>query len=744
MDEIRRAGLDLREAWRRGVFCPLGEGGIDVDAVLGRLRAAGYDAWVVVEQERLLEPGQPLDAAAAAQSHNREALRELGLRPATGYSRPMLDTLFSPLAIGPVTIRNRIVSTSHQTSLVHDHLPTDDMIAYHEARARGGAGLLCVEATAIHHTGLLTAHTLGGYLPEIVPAYRRLSEAVHAHGATLFVQLFHGGREVISSPPRPAAVAPSSIPSARFRTEPRALTRREIAEMIDGYRAAAAYAAQGGIDGVEVCAGFDYLPTQFLSPHMNHRTDEYGGSFENRVRFLREVCTAMREGIGAGGAVGCRLTDESGSWDGNGEDEIARRRPSWHDDGLIDYLSIALGASSTYRGSSYIVPPVPVEHNAVAGFARRMKAGVSVPVVATGRIVDPADADAMIARGDCDACGMTRALITDPSMPRRAAAGKPFTTCIGCNQGCIGHYHAGIPIACTINPWTGHEAPAAAPAAECAPGTVVIVGAGPAGAAAAAVALAQGHRVVVFDRAGGAGGQMRLALATPGHDEVARGMVRTAEGWLAGADLRLATEAGADDGAGGAPDRVIVAAGAAPYDPGLDGALQAWDVLGGAETGRRVVDQRLGRRLDRPRAGGAAGDRRAIGAPGHERRRLRRGGAPVPAQHVSGAAGRGRRRARPPPAADRVGRHDGDVPKRVLGPRRRAGWDRHAGAERGPARLRRRAVRAAPGRRPRRRPRRRRARAAVVRGGDPRGHRCRAGAAGRARGDRLTATAAQS
>src|SRR6185312_13904570 len=122
--------------------------------------------------------------------------------------------------------------------------------------------------------------------PEIVPAYRRLAEAVHEHETRLFVQLFHGGREVISTPPRPAAVAPSSIPSARFKTEPRELTRREIGEMIDGYGQAAAYAAAGGIDGVEVCAGFNYLPTQFLSPHANTRTDSYGGSFENRLRFL--------------------------------------------------------------------------------------------------------------------------------------------------------------------------------------------------------------------------------------------------------------------------------------------------------------------------------------------------------------------------------------------------------------------------------------------------------------------------
>ena len=197
----------------------------------------------------------------------------------------MLDTLFSPLTLGPVTIQNRIVSTSHQTTLVHDHLPTDDLIAYHQARARGGAGLIVIEATATHPSGLLTAHTIGGYLPEIVPVFQRLSEAVHAHGTRLFCQLFHGGREQISVGPRAPAVAPSAIPSARFKTEPRALTVREIHELVDGYRQAARYAAEGGLDGVEVCAGFGYLPTQFLSPHANTRTDDYGGKLREPAAF---------------------------------------------------------------------------------------------------------------------------------------------------------------------------------------------------------------------------------------------------------------------------------------------------------------------------------------------------------------------------------------------------------------------------------------------------------------------------
>ena len=154
----------------------------------------------------------------------------------------MLDRLFSPLRVGSVQLQNRIVSTAHQTTLVHEHLPTEDFVAYHEARARGGTGLIVLEATAVHPSGLLTPHTLAGYREEIVPGFARLSEAVHGHGTRLFVQLFHGGREQISSPPREPALAPSAIPSLRFHVEPRALSGEEIDSIVDGYARVAALA----------------------------------------------------------------------------------------------------------------------------------------------------------------------------------------------------------------------------------------------------------------------------------------------------------------------------------------------------------------------------------------------------------------------------------------------------------------------------------------------------------------------
>jgi thioredoxin reductase len=216
-----------------------------------------------------------------------------------------------------------------------------------------------------------------------------------------------------------------------------------------------------------------------------------------------------------------------------------------------------------------------------------------VPVIATGRVLDPADADRLIADGACDAVGMTRAQIADPNLARKARAGERTTRCIGCNQGCIGHYHAGVPIACTVNPWAGYERTLPAPVPAARPATVVVVGAGPAGCAAAAAAGARGHRVVVFERAERSGGQMRLALSAPGHAEVAEGLIEILGGWLAGADLRTGAEASAAVVLSEEPDRVILATGAVPHRPAIGGdgvsIVDAWDVLAGAEVGGRVI-----------------------------------------------------------------------------------------------------------------------------------------------------------
>jgi 2,4-dienoyl-CoA reductase-like NADH-dependent reductase (Old Yellow Enzyme family)/thioredoxin reductase len=490
----------------------------------------------------------------------------------------VLDALFSPLRVGPVELANRIVSTAHQTSLVHDHVPTDDFVAYHEARARGGTSLIVLEATAVHASGLLTPHTLAGYRDEIVPGLRRVAEAVRLHGTRLFLQLFHGGREQIASPPRPPALAPSSIPSLRFHVEPRALADDEIAAIVAGYARAAENAAEAGMDGVEVSAAHNYLAAQFFTPELNRREDAWA----EPERFLLAVLDAVRSAAPKL-ALGVRLSADS----------EAARVVAGRLAGHVDYLSLALGESSTYVGSSGIVPPPPIAENVIGGLTSRFQ--LERPLVATTRIVDPEEADRLIAEGRCDAVGMTRALIVDPDLPRKARSGRleDVLRCIGCNA-CIAHYHAGTAIACTQNPRTGRERTLPRPERAPAPRRIVVVGAGPAGLAAAAEAGAAGHEVVLLERAGRTGGQIALAGTAPMHEELARSLGRNYERLLRGVDLRLQTDA--DEGAilaiGAAA--VIVATGARPYVPDLplEGveAVQAWDVLAGLRPrGRRVV-----------------------------------------------------------------------------------------------------------------------------------------------------------
>jgi 2,4-dienoyl-CoA reductase-like NADH-dependent reductase (Old Yellow Enzyme family)/thioredoxin reductase len=495
----------------------------------------------------------------------------------------MSAALLSPLQIGPVTLRNRIVSTSHQTTLVHDHLPTDDFVAYQHARAAGETGLIIMEAVAVAPSGLLTAHTLGGYLDSIVDGYRQVAAAVQQEGCRLFVQLFHGGREQIASAPRPPAVSSSSLPSARYHTEPRALRTGEVDELIASYARCAELAAAAGLDGIEVTAAHGYLGEQFFRPEYNLRSDRYG----EPIRFVADVLEAVRAAA-PGLALGVRLSADS----------AAARAVAPALAELIDYVHVAVGDSSTFDGCTGIAPPPPTPQDLIGELTEPFKLGR--PLIATTRVIDPAHADAMIAEGVADAFGMTRALITDPALPRkvRTGAGDRILRCIGCNA-CIAHYHAETPIRCSMNPRTGRELTlkAALRVAAEAARRVVVVGAGPAGLAAAAEAGAAGHTAVLLERQDTIGGQVAIAGSSPGHAEQTLALTANYMSLLAEADvdLRLGVDADADVIASLEPDLVILATGArpAPARQLLEDVrvVNAWDVLGGSErpTGRVIV-----------------------------------------------------------------------------------------------------------------------------------------------------------
>jgi 2,4-dienoyl-CoA reductase-like NADH-dependent reductase (Old Yellow Enzyme family)/thioredoxin reductase len=490
-----------------------------------------------------------------------------------------LDHLLAPLEIGPATLPCRIVSTSHQTTLVADHLPTEDFVAYQGARAAGGAGMIVMEAVAVAPSGLLTAHTLAGYFDATVDGYRRIAAAVQPHGTKLFVQLFHGGREVISSAPRPEVISATARPSQRFQTEPRALRTDEVEALVASYARCAALAAEAGLDGIEVTGAHGYLLEQFFDPELNDRDDRYG----DPAAFVTEVLGAVRAAAPAL-ALGIRLSADSPA-----ARAIAPRLA-----GSVDYVHLAIGHSATFARSTGIAPPPPTPRNAVAELTEPFRLGV--PVLATTRIVDPVEADALIARGAADAVGMTRALITDPELPHKVRAGRveSVVRCIGCNA-CIAHYHAGTPIRCAQNPRAGRELtlPEAMPSRE--PRRVVVVGAGPAGLAAAAEAAAAGDEVIVLERAERIGGQARLFGAAPGHEETTRSLVANYEMLLdrGNVEVRLGTEADPAAIEALAPDLVVVATGARPYagapDLGEIPVFGAWDVLAGARPSGQVL-----------------------------------------------------------------------------------------------------------------------------------------------------------
>ncbi|HEY3614575.1 MAG TPA: FAD-dependent oxidoreductase [Gaiellales bacterium] len=495
--------------------------------------------------------------------------------------------LLRPLRIGPIEIRNRIVSTAHQTTLVEDGLPTDDFVAYHAARAAGGVGMICIEATAVHPSGLLTGHTIAGYDPRVVGRLATVAEAVHAGGGTLFAQLFHGGREQIEAPPRAPAVAPSAVPSQRFKVEPRALGAAEIEEIIAHHELVAGHARAAGLDGLELCASHGYLPTQFLSARTNRRDDAWGGDAERRMRYVREALLAMRRGAGDGLAIGIRLSADESIPEGRHAPETAEILRTLAGEGLIDYASTVIGDSASYVGAAWIVPPPPIERDAMWAPASVLHEQLGVPLIATSRVHEPVEAEALLASGAADAVGMTRALIADPDLPRRIAGGDESgrILCTGCNQGCIGHYHLGIAISCLQNPRTGRERtlPDATPQAG---SRVAVIGGGPAGMAAAVAAARAGAAVTLFEAADVLGGQFALAGRAPAHRETA---ARFRADWTrrlaaAGVDVRLGARATVADAVAASADRVIVATGAVAHRPAMTAPagvaiVDGWDAI---------------------------------------------------------------------------------------------------------------------------------------------------------------------
>ena len=512
----------------------------------------------------------------------------------------MFPNLFSPLSVGNVTFKNRIFSTGHMTTLVTGYAPNDEIAAYHESRARGGAGLVIVEVASVHASAIYTSHTIMADTDACIPGYRNIARGVHRYDCRVFGQLFHPGRENFESidGSAPVAYAPSSVPNERFHIMPRAMPRAMVHDVIDGYGDAAVRLREGGLDGVEIVASHGYLPAQFLNPNVNVREDEYGGGLENRVRFLREIVDNIRAKIGTDYIVGLRITGDERSHDGPDVADVTAAIEMLDAGGGLDYFNVIAGSSSSLEGSVHIVPPMFIENAYVAPYAAAIRQKVSVPVFVAGRINQPQQAEQIVAGGQADMVGMTRAQICDPELANKAKEGRvdDIRACIGCNQACIGHMHMGVGISCIQHPESGRELVYGRRKPVMARKRILVAGGGPAGMKAAAVAAERGHHVTLFEATDRLGGQTLLAQALPGRAEfggIVTNLAREME--LAGVEVVRNNRVTRDLVVQEAPDAVIVATGAIPAPVEIEGGdeahvVEAWSVVRGeANVGGNVV-----------------------------------------------------------------------------------------------------------------------------------------------------------
>jgi len=502
-----------------------------------------------------------------------------------------MATLFEPAYIAGVQIRNRLVMPPMGTGYAsEDGEVTDRLIYYYEARARGGVGLVIVEATCVDYpVSAIVPHQLRVDGDRFIPGLSRLVERIHAHGAKVFLQLFHAGRVARSSVSGMQPVAPSPIPAPRGEM-PRELSREEISEVVSKFAQAALRAQKAGFDGVEVHGAHQYLITQFLSPWSNKRQDEYGGELKGRARFLLEIIGAIKELVGPDYPVACRINGQEFGVEGITPEEAQE---------LARFLEGVGVAAIHVSAFGYGHPIMWASTPAVPGFllplAEGIKRRVGVPVIAVGRIT-PQLAEEALAQGRADFIAMGRALIADPELPNKLAAGnpediRPCTGCVECRDGLLLHQA----LSCSVNPAVGREEELR-PRPAVRKKRVLIVGGGPAGLEAAGTAASRGHEVLLYEKEPRLGGQLLAADKAPFKEDLGtltRYLIKRAE--KAGVRIELSSEVRPELALELNPDVLIVATGSVGFVPVIPGVekkpvVMAVQVLKGeVETGERVI-----------------------------------------------------------------------------------------------------------------------------------------------------------
>lgn len=431
--------------------------------------------------------------------------------------------LLAPIQLGPMTLRNRAVMTGHGMALGDGQVGISDRFhAYLLARAEGGAALVGSESAPVHTSTVSRSLGIRLYTDEVIPSMRRTAQAVQAAGCRLAITLWHGGHKD-SFVRGSYALAPSPVPNMAGEV-PKQITRAEIDELIVAYADAAARCNNAGLDAIELQTSTDYLLGSFLSPVLNRRTDGYGGSFQNRLRFVVQILEAIKECVGGQVAIGVRTSarhDIPGAPMDYGLEESVASMQALAEAGLVDYVSVMTGSAWSPAQSSSI-PNMTEPRIQLLDEGKAFKQAVTVPVVIAGRIRSPEDAEHAIASGSADLVGMARTWIADPNWAVKVEAGQAerIRPCMSCNQACVGFVFRGLPGSCVLNPVAGVEYQLGAEGRSANPGSVAVIGGGPAGMEAARVLAERGHAVTLYERHAELGGQFRWAAAAPHREEM--------------------------------------------------------------------------------------------------------------------------------------------------------------------------------------------------------------------------------
>ena len=478
--------------------------------------------------------------------------------------------LWSPLRLGPVTLKNRIVFSAHLTNYAtQTGHPSAQHAAYYEERAAGGAGLIITEEHSTHPTDWPYEKLIHGFNPEVIEGYREITEAVHRHGTPIFAQINHNGGQASSMFSRLPVWAPSAVPDPLFREVPKAVSHGEIAEIVESYATVARHCAAGGFDGIELQCSHSSIVRGFLSGATNQRTDAYGGSLENRARILIEIIDAVRRAIGPGLALGVRLCGDELIEGGTTIDEAVDAARMVERTGQVDYINTSIGVATASLFMIEASMHIPPGYGMFIPSAIRK--AVDLPVVGVGRFKDPIQVERALQEGHCDLVGVVRGQIADAAFAKKARAGYTDDTrlCLSCNQECVGRMGLNRWLGCIENPRTGREALGVGSVRITPkPRTVLVVGAGPAGLQAAIAAARNGHTVTVLEREAEAGGQVRLAATVPNRAEFGD-LVRNqlSECRRLGVTFEYGVDVDSAEIRRRGADRVVIAAGARPARP---------------------------------------------------------------------------------------------------------------------------------------------------------------------------------